>query len=95
MAKPLQEISKTDFSKNYNVVKVLTDKLKIMKQLKTFNSNNQAIAFGVKKEPKDTAPIWFKQYQEKINTTLEDIKTRLTNIETRLDNLVKKNNLKE
>ncbi|MCQ3914438.1 MAG: hypothetical protein MJ201_01285 [Mycoplasmoidaceae bacterium] len=50
MAKPLQEISKTEFSKNYNVVKVLTDKLEIMEQLKTFKSNNQAVAFGVKKK---------------------------------------------
>lgn len=72
MAKPYIEITKTEFNKNYNVVKVLTDKIEIMKQLETFNSNNQAVAFGIKKKPK---------------VTLEDVILRLDKIENRLDTI--------
>ncbi len=50
MASPSQEITKTEFKENYNVVKILTDKIEIMKQLQSFNSRNQAVAFGVRKQ---------------------------------------------
>ncbi|XQP55206.1 MAG: hypothetical protein ACOQNV_00340 [Mycoplasmoidaceae bacterium] len=50
MAKPYTKITKTEFKDNYNVVKILTDKLEIMQQLKNFDSNKQAVAFGIKKK---------------------------------------------
>ncbi|MBQ0045261.1 MAG: hypothetical protein KBS35_00010 [Mycoplasma sp.] len=78
------EITKTQFRDEYNVVKVLTDKTKIMKQLETFNSKNQAVAFGVRKQHK---------------VTLEDVILEMRNgfklINSRIDNLITKNHLKE
>lgn len=95
MAKPYTKITKTEFKPNYNVVKVLTDRVKIMEQLKTFKSNNQAVAFGFKKQTKDMAPSWFIDYAEKTNQSLQDLKHGIQKINDRLDNLVKLNNLKE
>ena len=84
MASPSQEVAKTEFKENYNVVKILSDKTAIMKQLQSFNSKNQVVAFGVR-----------KQHHLTIDEKLDLIMDRLDKIETRLDNIVKLNNLKE
>lgn len=50
MAKPSFKITKTQFNQEYNITEVLTDITSIMNKLKTFKSNNQAVAFATKKE---------------------------------------------
>lgn len=87
MAKPLQEISKTDFSKNYNVVKVLTTKTDIMNFVKTQykDSKDNAMAFAVRKTHRVTL--------EDIMFEIKGIKTRLDNLEDRLTQIVQANNL--
>lgn len=51
------EINKSDFKNLYNITKVLTNKEEIMEALKTYKSNgSQAVAFGTRKKPRDTAP---------------------------------------
>ena len=65
-----------------------------MEQLKTFNSKNQAVAFGIKKKAKVTLEDVISRL-DKIDTRLENVESRLDNIESRLDNLVEKNNLIE
>ena len=80
MAKPYKEINKTEFRDNYNIGKILIDKQDIMEQLKTFNPNSQAVAFGYRKKPR---------------VTLEDIMIEIKDIKIRLDNIVTKNNLIE
>ena len=74
-------MNKTEFKGNYNVVKILTDKAEIMKQLETFNKNNQAVAFGARKQHKLTIDEKF----ELIMVEIKEIKNRLTNVENRLD----------
>lgn len=80
MAKPLTNITKTFFINNYNIVEVLNDVPTIMQKLQTLNSNNQVVAFAVKKKHK---------------ATLEDVIERLDKIEQRLstveDKLVRNN----
>ncbi|MCQ3908825.1 MAG: hypothetical protein MJ200_04845 [Mycoplasmoidaceae bacterium] len=99
MAKPLSKIAKTQFIKEYNITEVLIDRISIMNKLKTFNPNNQAVAFGVRKKPRDTTPIWFKEFEAKTNATLTNIIVEMRNgfkqINSRIDNLVTVNNLKE
>lgn len=94
MAKPLANINKTTFLNNYNIVEISNDIKTIMKSLETFNPNNQVVAFGIRKQPRDTAPIWFKEYalkQDKFNQT---ILTRLNSLENLVLKVVKLNNLK-
>ncbi len=85
MASPSQEITKTEFKENYNVVKVLTDKIEIMKQLQSFNPKKQAVAFGVRKQPGEKTPNWFKEYAKSIDEKFDLIMERLDKIENRLD----------
>ncbi|MCQ3915158.1 MAG: hypothetical protein MJ201_05480 [Mycoplasmoidaceae bacterium] len=87
MAKPLYKITKTQFSKEYNITEVLIDKTSIMKKLETFNPNKQVVAFGVKKTPRDATPIWFKEYEQRINQRFDQIDNRLTQI-VQANNLV-------
>lgn len=89
MAKPYIEISKTEFNKNYNVVKVLVNKQEIMDFVKTQykESNNQAVAFGIKKKPKVTL--------EDVMNEIKSVKADVKSINDRIDNLVSKNNLIE
>ena len=81
MAKPSSEISKTEFKDNYNVVKILTDKIEIMEQLKTFNSKNQAVAFGIKKKAKVT----LEDVLAEMCTGFKQINKEIQNIKSRLD----------
>lgn len=90
MAKPSQEISKTEFRANYNVVKILTSLTQAMEYIKTLkDNNNQAIAFGVRKTGIEQAPAWFRDFAEKVETFIaeqkkfnEDI-VRLNNLKTK------------
>lgn len=76
------EIKKTTFQKQYNIVKVLYKLKDIMEFLKTYKENkHHAVAFGTRKQPSTIAPIWFQEFEKRINK--------------RIDNLVKLNNLKE
>lgn len=50
MATPSDKITKTAFLNNYNIDVVLTSKIDIMKCLETFNSKNQAVMIGTKKQ---------------------------------------------
>ncbi|MCQ2748088.1 MAG: hypothetical protein MJ223_02395 [Mycoplasmoidaceae bacterium] len=79
MALPSTSISKTEFRKNYNVVKILTDKIEIMKQLETFNPTNQAVAFAIKKQHGVTLGD--------VIVALENVVKRLDKIESRLVSL--------
>lgn len=91
MAKPLPEISKTDFRNHYNIVEVSNDIDLIMKTLQTFNPNNQAVAFGARKQHKLT----IDEKLDLIMSEIKNIKVDVNAIKTRLDNIVKLNNLKE
>ncbi|MBQ0045266.1 MAG: hypothetical protein KBS35_00035 [Mycoplasma sp.] len=69
-------MNKSDFNKNYNVTKILTDKIEIMKQLETFNSKNQAVAFGIRKKTRVTLEDIMRKV-DKLTIAINDIYTRL------------------
>ncbi|XQP55308.1 MAG: hypothetical protein ACOQNV_00865 [Mycoplasmoidaceae bacterium] len=99
MAKPLAKINKTTFLNNYNIVEVSNDIKIIMKSLEAFNPEEQVVAIGIRKQPRDTTPAWFKTYEAKMNAALKSIIFEMRNgfkqINSRIDNLVAMNNLKE
>lgn len=95
MATPWQEITKTDFKENYNVVKILTDKIEIMKQLQSFNSKNHAVAFAVRKQTGGNAPKWFTNwYENELKPRLEKIELNQSKDHNLLMKVIKLNNLK-
>ncbi|MBQ0045665.1 MAG: hypothetical protein KBS35_02130 [Mycoplasma sp.] len=97
------EILKSTFKTSYNISKVLTSKLEIMKYLENYKDDDRhAVAFGVRKTQRDTTPIWFKSFEQKIDQKfsnierrLDAIESRIDKIESRLDRIVQLNNLKE
>ena len=94
MAKPSQEITKTEFRTNYNIVKVCTTLTDIMQQLKSFKGNNQAVAFGVRKTGSDQAPAWFREFATKVETFMDEQKKFNEKQEKFNETIVRLNNLK-
>ncbi|XQP55883.1 MAG: hypothetical protein ACOQNY_00590 [Mycoplasmoidaceae bacterium] len=84
MAMPSNEISKTDFRNDYNIVRISNDIREIMKCLETFNAKNQVVVFAKRKQHKVTLEDIMSEIKG-IKKDISDIKIRLLNVEEKLD----------